>query len=74
LILPQALQVALLIAQLRDTPLLLKQALSLLRVTLAARPFLTILVSTPFLILAPVALLVVCLVGAPVAVLSTGAI
>jgi hypothetical protein len=54
--------------------LLLKQALSLLRVTLLTRPFLTILVSTPFLTGAPIALIVVGLVVAPVAVLITGAI
>jgi hypothetical protein len=59
LILSQALQVTLLIAQLVDTSLLLEQALSLLRVTLLTRPFLAVLVSTPFLTGAPVALIVV---------------
>jgi hypothetical protein len=74
LILTQALEITLLITQLRDASLLLQQALSLQGVTLAAVPFLTILVSTPFLILAPVALLIVRLVVAPVSVLIAGAV
>jgi hypothetical protein len=53
---------------------LLQQALSLQCVTLAAIPFLTILVGAPFLILAPVALLIVRLVVAPVSVLIAGAV
>jgi hypothetical protein len=46
----------------------------LLRVILLTRPFLAILIRTPFLTGAPIALIVVGLVGSPVAVLSTGAI